>query len=145
MARWDQTFVVLLGCFATSQKEKKSFRSASTTRFSPRMSVQMKPFTGAYLLHDCFRGMSVFAGCRSFILFSFDRVSHDLLGQYARRERETSLQHYNVTFTCSATVPANAALMCPSTHSLGALHASGGVPAACAFQSEKSSVGCDMK
>ena len=105
----------------------------------------MKPFTVAYLLHDFFRGMSVFAVRRSFIPFAFDRESHDLLGRYARREREASLQQYNVTYTCSLTVPANVALLLLSTHSLGALHASGGVPAACAFQSEKSSVGCDMK
>jgi hypothetical protein len=92
--------------------------------------MQMKPFTVAYLLHDLFRGMSVFAVCRSFIPFAFDRASHDLLGQYARRE--LSLQQYVVRYTCSATVPANAALMLLRIHSLGAMHASGGVPAACA-------------
>jgi hypothetical protein len=99
----------------------------------PSVSVQMKPFTGAYLLHDCFTRMSVFAVRRSFIPFAFDRESHDLLGRYARREREASLQQYNVTYTCSLTVPANVALLLLSTHSLGALHASGGVPAACAY------------
>ena len=93
----------------------------------------MKSFTAACLLHDYFRGMSVLAACRSFIPFAFDRVSHDLLVRYARREREASLQQYNVTYTCSATVPADVALLILSTHSLGALHASGGVPAACAY------------
>ena len=97
------------------------------------VSMQMKPFTVAYLLRDCFRKMSVFAVRRSFIPFAFDRESHDLLGRYARREREASLQQYNVTYTCSLTVPANVALLLLSTHSLGALHASGGVPAACAY------------
>ena len=97
------------------------------------VSMQMKPFTVAYLLRDCFRKMSVFAVRRSFIPFAFDRESHDLLGRYARREREASLQQYNVTYTCSLTVPANVALLLISTHSLGALHASGGVPAACAY------------
>ncbi len=62
-----------------------------------------------YLLHDFFRGMIVFAVCRSFLPVAFVRVSHDLLGQYARRER--SLQQYVVTYACSATVPANAALI----------------------------------
>jgi hypothetical protein len=37
----------------------------------------------------------------------------------------------------SATVSANAALMLLSTHALGAMHASEGVPAALAHQSEK--------
>ena len=73
------------------------------------VSVKMKPFTVAYLLHDCFRGMSVFAVRRSFIPFAFDRESHDLLGRYAQREREASLQQFNVTYTCLATAPANAA------------------------------------
>ena len=54
------------------------------------VSMQMKPFTVAYLLRDCFRKMSVFAVRRSFIPFAFDRESHDLLGRYARREREAS-------------------------------------------------------
>ena len=64
-----------------------------------------------YLLHDFFRGMIVFAVCRSFLPVAFVRVSHDLLGQCARRER--SLQQYVVTYACSATVlvPANAALI----------------------------------
>jgi hypothetical protein len=74
--------------------------------------------TVAYLLHDFFRRMSVFAVCRSFLRVGFVRVSHDLLGQYERRE--LSLQQYVVTFACSATVPANAALMLLSIHSLGA-------------------------
>ena len=97
------------------------------------VSVQMKPFTVAYLPHHCFRGMSVFAVRRSFLPFAFDRESRDLLGRYARREREASLQQYNVTYTCLLTVPANVALLLLSTISLGALHASGGVPAACAY------------
>ena len=83
-----------------------------------------------YLLHDFFRGMIVFAVCRSFLPVAFVRVSHDLLGQYARRER--SLQQYVVTYACSATVPANAALIFIRIHSLGAMHARNGVPAACA-------------
>ena len=44
----------------------------------------MKSSTVAYyyiLLHDCFRGMSVFAVCRSFLPVAFVRVSHDLLEQ----------------------------------------------------------------
>ena len=124
--------VLLVACSRTSQKEKKSFRNAFD-RSALGVSVQMKPFTVAYFLHDCFRGMSVFAVRRSFLPFAFDRESRDLLGRYARREREASLQQYNVTYTCSLTVPANVALLLLSTHSLGALHASGGVPAACAY------------
>ena len=46
------------------------------------------------MLHDCFRGISVFAACRSLLPFAFDRVTHDLLERCARREREASLQQY---------------------------------------------------
>ena len=131
---WAKTFVVVLLAHLDISKRKKVFSEClSFDPVSPRMSVQMKPFAGAYLQHDCFRGMSVFAVRRSFILLAFDRESHDLLGRYARREREASLQHYNVTYTCPSTVPANVALLILSTHSPGALHASGGVPAACAY------------
>ena len=89
----------------------------------------------SFLDFECYQcsWSEVHISCRSFIPLAFDRVSHDLLVRYARREREASLQQYNVTYTCSATVPADVALLILSTHSLGALHASGGVPAACAY------------
>ena len=41
-----------------------------------------------------FRGISVFAACRSLLPFAFDRVTHDLLERCARREREASLEQY---------------------------------------------------
>ena len=43
--------------------------------------MQLKSSIVAYLLHDCFRGMSVFAFCRAFLPVAFVRVSHDLLEQ----------------------------------------------------------------
>ena len=50
-----------------------------------------------------------------------------------RREREAFLQQYNVTYTYSTTEPANAVLLLVRTFALGGMHASGGVPAACAY------------
>jgi hypothetical protein len=97
-------------------------RSARYKYQSMESRWKMKPFIVAYLLHDWFRGMSVFAVCRSFLPFACDRASHDLQGRYAQREREASLQQYNVAYTCPATVPANAALLLLRTHSLGAIH-----------------------
>jgi hypothetical protein len=41
-----------------------------------------------------FRGIGVFAACRSLLPFAFDRVTHDLLERCARREREASLEQY---------------------------------------------------
>jgi hypothetical protein len=40
-----------------------------------------------YLLHDFFRGMIVFAVCRSFLPVALVRVSHDLLEQICHGER----------------------------------------------------------
>ena len=119
-------------CFVASRhlKKKKVFSECVRNTTRQPESVQLKSSIVAYLLHDFFRGMIVFAVCRSFLPVAFVRVSHDLLGQYARRER--SLQQYVVTYTCSATVPANAALIFIRIHSLGAMHARNGVPAACA-------------
>ncbi len=110
-------------------EKKKSLFGMPSEDPSPD-SVQLKSSIVAYLLHAFFRGMSVFAVCRSFLPVAFVLVSHDLLGQYARRER--SRQQYVVTYTCSATVPANAALMLLGIHSFGTMHARNGVPAACA-------------
>ena len=133
-----QNFCCCFACFAIDiSKRKKVFSECVRNMTRQPESVQLKSSIVAYLLHDCFRGMSVFAVRRSFIPFAFDRESHDLLGRYARREREASLQQYNVTYTCSLTVPANVALLLLSAHSLGALHASGGVPAACAYSIRK--------
>ena len=39
-------------------------------------SVQMKPFTVAYLLRDYFRGMSGEAACRSLLPFAFEFTTY---------------------------------------------------------------------
>ena len=73
--------------------------------------------------------------------FSFDAASAS--GVSVQMKPFTFTACCDVHMICDRTCECRADVI--STHALGAMHASEGVPAACAHQSEESSVGFDMK